>query len=143
MILGKPAERQGRKVKRLNGKPHDRLTAFLSKRTQSAFIFTKIRTERINNAYQNQQRKGTSPAPGPQGLGAIGGAGAAVYHAANGPLHGGGCRPGGGRTGFGSCSGGGPARTGRLHDKRGRDGFKISPLPQILQRKRTSALDHI
>ena len=74
MILGKPAERQGRKVKRLNGKPHDRLTAFLSKRTQSAFIFTKIRTERINNAYQNQQRKGTPPAPGPQGLGAIGGA---------------------------------------------------------------------
>ena len=58
MILGKPAERQGRKVKRLNGKPHDRLTAFLSKRTQSAFIFTKIRTERINNAYQNQRRNG-------------------------------------------------------------------------------------
>ena len=28
-----------------------------------------------------------------RGLGAIGGAGAAVYHAANGPLHGGGCRP--------------------------------------------------
>lgn len=58
MILGKPSERQGRKVKRLNGKPHDRLTAFLSKRTQSAFIFTKIRTERINNAYKNQQRNG-------------------------------------------------------------------------------------
>lgn len=58
MILGKPAERQGRKVKRLNGKPHDRLTAFLSKRTQSAFIFTKIRTERINNAYKNRRRNG-------------------------------------------------------------------------------------
>lgn len=58
MILGKPAERQGRKVKRLNGKPHDRLTAFLSKRTQSAFIFTKIRTERINNAYKIRHRNG-------------------------------------------------------------------------------------